>query len=202
MPSASGNVNPEGPISLKGRRIMRKIEQEFPSHDTEQGQSQRPKRYPVENPESIDGFVPVYQSFAPHSAEDHNDLWFAIRFEALYEEIVSLVTVLFCQEHLIVLRGTPRSTPWSVKMPSALLSYAEAIAEPDRHSGGWDNLLRNKDLRKWLLVGIFAKLLQVQIFDQPLFGSDDDQRDILDLMDITLAGNEGTRYQLMQICLL
>lgn len=82
--------------------------------------------------------------------------------------------------------------PWGAGMMPEFIAWAEQVSQPDPADGGtWDDLLRDTDLRKWLIMGILMKILRVKIFDVDLWGSNKEQGELMHGIDRALFTREG-----------
>ncbi|KAK3694856.1 hypothetical protein B0T22DRAFT_533829 [Podospora appendiculata] len=57
--------------------------------------------------------------------------------------------------------------------------YAGLVARQDNLAGGWDHLLTSRLHRKYLVMGVIAKVLETSVFDKLLFGASEAQLDVL-----------------------
>ncbi|KAK0667706.1 hypothetical protein QBC41DRAFT_395267 [Cercophora samala] len=75
-----------------------------------------------------------------------------------------------------------------------LVWFISQVARQDNgYEGGWDVMLSKAVQRKLLVVGVLGKVLERQVFDDLLFGADQEARDMLEAADKALEASEGYR---------
>ena len=82
--------------------------------------------------------------------------------------------------------------PWvRVGFSKQFLNYVDMVARQDNYNGGWDRLLTDRRRRQFLVQGVIARILQRHVWDQLLFGADEQQKAMLDSMDIGILSGDG-----------
>ena len=81
--------------------------------------------------------------------------------------------------------------PWAASLAPEFVRYAEQVAEPDPATGGWDPLLKDTLQRKWLLVGILVRILEMKVFSQNLWGAGTEEGQMLHELDRAFFTHEG-----------
>lgn len=130
---------------------------------------------------------PIRITYELPAPGDRDDVWFIDAFKQLYQEAENFVDTYFCMHDLKV--GTFYE-PWNINHTPEFLWWAEQIAEPDPATG-WDSLLRDGRERKWLVMGIVMGVLRVKIFDEELFGCDEQEKEVMHDIEKTLFLSEG-----------
>ncbi|KAK3336766.1 hypothetical protein B0T19DRAFT_396477 [Cercophora scortea] len=69
--------------------------------------------------------------------------------------------------------------------------YAGLVARQDNMAGGWDCLITSKLHRKYLVMGVIAKVLETSVFDKLLFGASEAQLDVLSAEDEATLDVDG-----------
>lgn len=132
----------------------------------------------------------IQQKYAAHPSPDRldrPDTWFMENFESLYTQIKRDFLAFYGLHDIPI-----EAEPWAeCKMTPEFIKWAEQVAEPNPRMGSWDELLRDKQLRKWFLIGIFMKILKVKVFDEYLFGGSKEQKLLMHQTDRALLGREG-----------
>ncbi|KAA8574897.1 hypothetical protein EYC84_004136 [Monilinia fructicola] len=85
--------------------------------------------------------------------------------------------------------------PWALDMPDEFLRYAELVAEPDPVVGGWNEMLISTETRKFLIVGIIVRILEVKVFAPNLWGNTKEGEEFLHGLDRALLNSEGYSRQ-------
>ncbi|KAB8304278.1 hypothetical protein EYC80_003690 [Monilinia laxa] len=142
---------------------------------------------------NIEKFMPIQYEYPPHPEEDRSNEWFQNAYAVLFERIL-----VFAKDHFgfqELQQGFHE--PWALDMPNEFLRYAELVAEPDPVVGGWDEILRSAETRKFLIVGIIVRILEVKVFAPNLWGNTKEGEEFLHSLDRALLESEGySRQQL------
>lgn len=81
-------------------------------------------------------------------------------------------------------------------MTPEFVAWVEQVAEPDPNLGTWDDLLRDTQQRKWLVMAILMKILKVKVFDADLFAANQEQAELLHGISRAFVGREGWPFPL------
>ncbi|KAK5663542.1 hypothetical protein OQA88_3973 [Cercophora sp. LCS_1] len=85
-----------------------------------------------------------------------------------------------------------RRSPWSrAGFSQQFIHYASLVAKQDAHCGGWDVLLTSNVHRTYLVIGIIGRVLQNTVFDELLFGANEDQIKMLKVADESTPDIDG-----------
>ncbi|KAF8852203.1 hypothetical protein BDZ45DRAFT_116349 [Acephala macrosclerotiorum] len=152
-------------------------------------QTQAPTDLPTLNPQ------PIQINYESHPLEDQSDEWFMGMFKDLYRQIEQFVIKYYAIHDLD--KGAFYE-PWAAGFSPEFIAWAEQIAEPDPSMGGWDNILRNTEQRQWFIMGILMRIIQRKIFDEDLFGSNQQQRELMHGLDRALFAREGFSRQALR----
>lgn len=131
---------------------------------------------------------PIRLEYQPHALEDNTDEWFTDMFAQLFKQAERFVIDFYGIHDLD--RGV-FFEPWACGVTPEFVSWAELVAEPDPAMGGWDTILRNTEQRQCFILGILMRIFQRKIFDEELFGQNDQQRELLNSLDRALFQREG-----------
>ncbi|ESZ98077.1 hypothetical protein SBOR_1533 [Sclerotinia borealis F-4128] len=142
----------------------------------------------------IKNFMPIQLEFTPHLESDRSNEWFQNAYAVLFERIVALAREHFGFQEL----QSEFHEPWAVEMPDEFLRYCELVAEPDPAVGGWDELLINTESRRFLIVGIIVKILEVKVFAPSLWGNNEEGEELLHGLDRALLDGEGYARQALR----
>ncbi len=126
-------------------------------------------------------------SYMPSS--DPPSEWFLGEFAKLYYNVTEFVEAFFCQSDLPHIGNGP--SLWINRIPLEFQNFAEMVADPEPSSGGWNRMLSDRIERRYLLVGILARILEAKVFNELLFGAEDMQKANLESLERTFAGEEG-----------
>ena len=81
--------------------------------------------------------------------------------------------------------------------------YASLVARQDNnHPAGWDVLLARGRYRKFLMIGVLARLLHEQVFEDLLFGADPDTKRMLEAQDECYIEMDGRSFVSFPLLLL
>ncbi|QSZ37498.1 hypothetical protein DSL72_008596 [Monilinia vaccinii-corymbosi] len=139
----------------------------------------------------IKNFMPIQLEYPPHPEEDRSNEWFQNAYSVLFERIVVLARDYFGFQKLQ--RGFHE--PWAINMPDEFLRYTQLVAEPDPIVGGWDEILTDTKTRKYLIVGIIVRILEVKVFAPNLWGNTKEGEELLHSLDRALLDREGYSRQ-------
>ncbi|KAI9744442.1 MAG: hypothetical protein M1818_001971 [Claussenomyces sp. TS43310] len=131
-------------------------------------------------------------AYGRHPTRGRDDTFYEHKVTQLYRQIETVAEVYF---------GLPTpdgyeidrqdNNPWLQDLPVEFMNYAELVAEPDWHSGGWTRLMCDVSQRKFLIIGILARILESKVFSELLFGADEYQTAMLETMEKTLVLQDG-----------
>jgi hypothetical protein len=119
----------------------------------------------------------------------HTDEWFRDEFERLYDQVANFVDIFFCQFDDIPLDSG--LSPW-IEMSPEFSRYSTMVAEPDESLGTWNRILLERNERRYLLVGILARILEAKVFGELLFGGSKGQKKQLEDLERSSLEVEGT----------
>ncbi|KAH6702961.1 hypothetical protein BKA61DRAFT_418565, partial [Leptodontidium sp. MPI-SDFR-AT-0119] len=131
--------------------------------------------------------LPIQIEYPAHPTTDRSDAWFIDNFTQLYRQVEAVCS------HYYGLHEIPiEAEPWlEAKMTPEFVKWAEQVAEPDPRFGSWDELLRDKSLRKWFVMAVLMKVFKVKVFDLYLFGATREQTQLMHQVDRAFLGREG-----------
>lgn len=69
--------------------------------------------------------------------------------------------------------------------------YTSRVACEDRVKAPWETMMRDKEHRKWLVVGVLSNIIHKKIFSELLFGATKDQAAELDKQDAMFVDADG-----------
>lgn len=127
-----------------------------------------------------------------HPLSDHSDGFYRDENAYLYRQIETLVQEYFGQP--IPKRFDAENisnSPWLQNLPAEFYTYAGFTAQPDAHSGGWGRLMCDPGQRKWLVMGILARVLERNVFSELLFGAHEQHITMLENMEKAMVFEEG-----------
>jgi hypothetical protein len=128
--------------------------------------------------------------YGQHPLEDRDDRYFHMAIGRLESQIEDFSEIYFCFPTTYTV-DTDNNNPWDAGMGPEFLRFAELVAEPDPHMGGWNRFMTDLGQRKWFLVGILARVLETRVFNELLFGATKPMNDMLVTMEKTLVTLEG-----------
>ncbi|KAJ9151805.1 hypothetical protein NKR23_g2734 [Pleurostoma richardsiae] len=135
------------------------------------------------------GLEPTRLNFtAPHDVEP-KDSWFELVLLDLYERVEGFAEHYF--ETDVDYPADNQGSPWLEDLPQQFIDYVSLISRGDPLVGGWDDLIRDSLKRRCVVSGVFAKVLEMTVFNQLLFGATDTQKKLLHYHDMELVENEG-----------
>lgn len=140
-------------------------------------------------------FMPIQYEFPPHPAGDRSNEWFQDQYARLFDRIAGFAQDFFAYHDL----QTKFHEPWAVDMPDEFYRYVELVAEPDPAVGGWDEMLEDTETRKFLIVGIIVRILEVKVFAPNLWGNTREGEELLHNLDRALLDSEGMKDSLYVI---
>jgi hypothetical protein len=117
------------------------------------------------------------------------DEWFRDEFGRLYDQVVNFVDIFFCQFDDMPLESS--LSPW-IEMSSEFVRYSTMVAEPDGSLGDWNRILLERNERRYLIVGILARIIEAKIFGELLFGASTGQKKQLEDLERSSIEVEGT----------
>ncbi|KAI0422874.1 hypothetical protein F5X98DRAFT_369673 [Xylaria grammica] len=126
---------------------------------------------------------------------DYDDEFYKTNYEALYNRVCEFADDWFGKDVWI---GDYRddkddktSSIWYVPMTEQFIQYARVVAHEDAGYVNWNEILNDPKHRKWLVVGIFAQIIERKIFNQLLFGAPQHYQDELERHDSHWVLQEG-----------
>lgn len=123
-------------------------------------------------------------------SQDYDDEFFKKHFENLYVAVVIFVSKWFdCNVSLGNL--AERDNIWTMHMTEQFVEYARLVAHDDSLNGKWPVILNDPSQRKWLIVGIIGQIMEKKIFNELLFGADQDIEQELERLDNKWMHKEG-----------
>ena len=116
--------------------------------------------------------------------------WFEILYTHLYARTFQLAERYFTYKHI------PFVPPWDSlwvreDFSPQFVYYAGLVARGDAKTGGWETVLRKSYYRQYLIMGIIGKVLETSVFNELLFGADDNQAALLKAQDEATLHLEG-----------
>ncbi|KXX80163.1 hypothetical protein MMYC01_204136 [Madurella mycetomatis] len=69
--------------------------------------------------------------------------------------------------------------------------FAKRVAKQDNHVGGWDVLLKMEKHRRYLVIDVIGKVLEMCVFDELLFSAEGEQKEMLEAQDRCTFDMEG-----------
>ncbi|PVH69592.1 hypothetical protein DL98DRAFT_598537 [Cadophora sp. DSE1049] len=131
--------------------------------------------------------LPLRITYPPHPPTDRPDSWFITNFQQLYRQIEA-----FCSTYYGLHEIPISDEPWEkCKMTPEFLKWAEMVAEPEPRMGCWDELLRDRGMRKWFVMAVLVRVLRVKVFEEYLFGGTGEQTTLMHQVDRAFLGREG-----------
>ncbi|KAI0126867.1 hypothetical protein BJ170DRAFT_421669 [Xylariales sp. AK1849] len=117
-----------------------------------------------------------------------SDYWFAVRNSELYDLTVWFATDWFGD---IDFPADYEGFAWLEDFGPQFINYANLVAHEDRTGGDWERMIRDKEMRKWLVVAIIAQIIEKKIFNELLFGATKQQIRELEKQDVTFMNADG-----------
>ncbi|KAH7403169.1 hypothetical protein BKA64DRAFT_776521 [Cadophora sp. MPI-SDFR-AT-0126] len=131
--------------------------------------------------------LPLRITYPPHPTTDRPDTWFIHNFQQLYRQISAFCTTYYGLHDIPL-----TDEPWEkCKVTPEFLKWAEMVAEPEPRMGCWDELLRDRRLRKWFVMAVLVRVLRVKVFEELLFGGTREQVLLMHQVDRAFLGREG-----------
>lgn len=134
---------------------------------------------------------PIQTPYAIHETFDIADEWFVGQFRMLFRKIERLFDEYFCIHDL---DEGEFYQPWAANHAPEFLDYVLHVAEPDPNGGGWDKILRDKNQRKWLLMGVMWTILENKVFNADLWGANQQEKELMFSIEKATFTNEGTSF--------
>ncbi|KAG4427531.1 hypothetical protein IFR05_016987, partial [Cadophora sp. M221] len=130
--------------------------------------------------------LPIRIEYPAHPTTDRSDAWFIDNFTQLYRQVEAVCS------HYYGLHKIPDAEPWlEFKATPEFVKWAEQGAEPDPRFGSWDEMLRDRELRKWFVMAVVMKVFKVKVFDLYLFGATAEETQLMHQVDRAFLGREG-----------
>jgi hypothetical protein len=130
-----------------------------------------------------------YISFDNVHVENPNDEWFIARNHDLYDMACGFANEWFgdidfpCPTEF-------RGSAWNEDLGVQFKEYSKLVAHADG-AEDWENILRSKEERIWLIVGMLAQLIEKRIYYELLFGATPDQVRELEKGDLAFMLRDG-----------
>lgn len=138
--------------------------------------------FPTLNPQ------PIQSVFPQHPLGDRSDEWFVNEFRKLFRRIEKFLDEYFCIQNL---DEGEFHQPWAINHTPEFLNYVLQVAEQDPEQGGWDKMLRDTNQRKWLLMGMLMRILEVKVFGGDLWGATKEEKELMFGLEKALIAQEG-----------
>ncbi|KAK0115578.1 hypothetical protein ONS96_014030 [Cadophora gregata f. sp. sojae] len=131
--------------------------------------------------------LPLRITYPPHPTTDRPDSWFITNFQQLFRQ-----TSAFCSKFFALQEIPISDEPWDkCKMKPEFIKWAEIVAEPEPRQGSWDELLRDRGLRKWFVMAVVVRVLRVKVFEEYFFGGTGEEVALMHQVDRAFLGREG-----------
>jgi hypothetical protein len=131
---------------------------------------------------------PLQLQFDLHPDADRSDSYFVDEFRKLFRRIFNFSQAFFGIHDL---DEGEFHQPWVANIAPEFVSYVEQVAESDPAVGGWEDLLRDTQQRRWLIVAVIMRILEVQVFQADLWGADQQEKELLLGIERALLTREG-----------
>jgi hypothetical protein len=131
---------------------------------------------------------PLQLQFDLHPDADRSDSFFVDEFRKLFRRIFNFSQAFFGIHNL---DEGEFHQPWVANLAPEFVSYVEQVAESDPAVGGWEDLLRDTQQRRWLIVAVIMRILEVQVFQTDLWGADQQEKELLLGIERALLTREG-----------
>ncbi|KAI1105556.1 hypothetical protein F4804DRAFT_303804 [Jackrogersella minutella] len=125
---------------------------------------------------------------------DYDDEFYKSHYSNLYNNTVTFATKWFdgnVNLENIQESGQGLNHIWTTPLTEQFLEYARLVAHEDYETGSWPIILNDGTQRRWLIVGILGQIMEKKIFNELLFGADDDIQDELERLDSKWIEKEG-----------
>ncbi|KAI1642663.1 uncharacterized protein F4817DRAFT_352341 [Daldinia loculata] len=121
---------------------------------------------------------------------DYDDDFYKTHYANLYTKTVEFATKWFDGNVNLDNFSHPAQI-WTANMTEQFAEYTRLVAHEDRGNGGWPIILNDATQRKWLIVGILGQVMEKKIFNELLFGADEDTEEELERLDFKWMEKEG-----------
>ncbi|GAB1310256.1 hypothetical protein MFIFM68171_00466 [Madurella fahalii] len=126
------------------------------------------------------------------AGEELESTWFEMLYSHLYVRAGAFAREYFGYKDIVPTRGSSRERVWlEGGFSKQFRWYAQRVAKQDNHAGGWDALLKMEKHRRYLVTGVIGKVLEMCVFDELLFGAEEDQKRMLEAQDRCTLDMEG-----------
>lgn len=145
-------------------------------------------RYP--GPATVD-FGAVRRHPNESYGEAYDDAFFRERHAQLFEMAAGWAERWFGAAACAQWPAGYHGSPWAEDLGAQFVEYARCVAHEDRLRAGWDAVLADAAERRWLVVAVLGQIVERKIWNELLFGADDDLAARLadhDLSTITMEG--------------
>lgn len=120
--------------------------------------------------------------------EHPTDAWFRQRNRDVYEATARFAERWFGD---VDFPGDFQGAAWLEDYGVQFAEYTSRVACEDRVKGHWEAMMKDKEHRKWLVMGILASIMHKKIFTDLLFGATRDQAAELDKQDAMFVDADG-----------
>ncbi|PQE20142.1 hypothetical protein CJF30_00001431 [Rutstroemia sp. NJR-2017a BBW] len=143
-----------------------------------------PEPTPTYNESSILNFLPIQIPFPAHPSTPYPISYFSTHFAELFKEVLRWVDTNLAYSSL---PPSSTSSPPSILTPQ-LLSYLSHTTSTSPTN--WSPLLQDTKTRKWLLVSVLVRILEMQVLNRDLFGVDERGKEVLEALDRGFVGGD------------
>lgn len=81
--------------------------------------------------------------------------------------------------------------PWDVTHTPEFIAHVSRVAVADPACGSWDRILIDPDQRYAVMMGVFFRIFELEIWDRLLFGCEEYEEEMLVSMEKTLIEKDG-----------
>lgn len=161
--------------------------------------ARRGPRWPERGPDELSrgGWRPTRVGFEMErwpsgTAEELESTWFEMLYSHLYVRARGFAGEYFGYGDIVPARRSAREVVWLEAGSSRQFRwFVKKVARQDNHAGGWDALLKMEKHRRYLVIGVIGKALEMCVFDELLFGADAEQKEMLEAQDRCTLDMEG-----------
>ena len=140
-------------------------------------------------------FLPQRTFWPLHPSVEQTDEWWIQQIRHLYITIGDFADKYYCSTSVLYSKDPNEPAPldtWTNANTSVQLRrYISMVAEPDPTDGDWEALIMDRAQRKYLIMGVLARVLEAHVWAQLLFGADKDQIVFLGEIEKMFADSEG-----------
>ncbi|KAI1464415.1 uncharacterized protein F4812DRAFT_443346 [Daldinia caldariorum] len=121
---------------------------------------------------------------------DYDDAFYQKHYANLYTKTVEFAAKWFDGNVNLDSFSHPGQI-WTANLTEQFKEYARLVAHEDRGNGGWPVILNDATQRRWLVVGILGQVMEKKVFNELLFGADEDTEEELERLDLKWMEKEG-----------